>query len=259
MGTTTLRYNISKGIYISNDNRDGNKTLLYPHDSLHARTLQFDIPEEDFKVSVWSNFGCAYYMYAVIYYREKQLLDFNPQKIFVLNHRELSKFYVSATMGLNKSWNMMFELIIDVFNNREMYYQYEQPQISSYFNTLIEVISAQAVNVWGSWDINRKPTKWMKPLLCFSLFSNNLQVLLQETENDCNFYAKYKKDIILICETFIMKFQSIFNYLDFHNHQNGVITIEERLVRTFDTVHNYLESHGESLTFITMCLCCQHE
>ena len=187
MGTTTLRYNISKGIYISNDNLDGNKTLLYPHDSLHARTLQFDIPEEDFKVSVWSNFGCAYYMYAVIYYREKQLLDFNPQKIFVLNHRELSKFYVSATMGLNKSWNMMFELIIDVFNNREMYYQYEQPQISSYFNTLIEVISAQAVNVWGSWNINRKPTKWMKPLLCFSLFSNNLQVLLQETENDCNF------------------------------------------------------------------------
>ena len=56
-----------------------------------------------------------------------------------------------------------------------------------------------------------------------------------------------------------MKFQSIFNYLDFHNHQNGVITIEERLVRTFDTVHNYLESHGESLTFITMCFCCQHE
>ena len=249
----TLNYNSDRGLYISTGTKTEDKILLRSHSIEHERMKSFTIQEKEFKVSVWSNFACAYYMYATIYYKGKQLLDFNPQKIFVLNHRELSRFYVPATMGRDKAWEMMFELITDVFNNREIYYQYKEPQISSYFNTLLETLTAKEVNVWGSWDINCRPTKWAKPLLSFSLFSNNLQELLQTIENDNDFYAQYKKDIILLCETFISKLKFLFNDINFYD-KKGEITDKERFIKTFDMIHNYLENQGESLLFMSTCL-----
>ncbi len=104
----TLRYNSSKGLYISDDNRDGDKILLSSHYIMHERRREFELTEDNFRVFVWSNFGCAYYMQAIIYYNGRKLLDFNPQKIFVLNHRELSIFYVSSTMGIDKAWLAIF-------------------------------------------------------------------------------------------------------------------------------------------------------
>lgn len=77
----TLRYNSSKGLYISDDNRDGDKILLSSHSFMHERMRKFELTEDNFRVFVWSNFGCAYYMHAIIYYNGRKLLDFNPQKI----------------------------------------------------------------------------------------------------------------------------------------------------------------------------------
>jgi hypothetical protein len=247
----TLRYNSSKGLYISDDNRDGDKILLSSHYIMHERRREFELTEDNFRVFVWSNFGCAYYMQAIIYYNGRKLLDFNPQKIFVLNHRELSIFYVSSTMGIDKAWLAIFETIIKVYNDRDLYYLHNEPEFSLYYKRLLELASAQEVNVWGSWNINHRPTTWKEGLHSFSLFSDNLYLLLNEAEKDDDFSEKHGIDIMTLCKTFLVTLKKSYSELDYNNKTRGGITIEERLVRTFDKIHKYMEAKGESVAFLS--------
>lgn len=246
-----LRYNSKKGLYISEDNRDGDKILLSSHSFMHERMRKFELTEDNFRVFVWSNFGCAYYMHAIIYYKGRKLLDFNPQKIFVLNHRELSNFYVSSTMGIEKAWLAIFEIIINVYNDRDLYYQHNEPEFSLYYKRLLELASAQEVKVWGSWNINRRPATWKGGLLSFSLFSSNLYLLLSEAEKDDDFSEKHGIEIIALCKTFLVTLKKSYSDLNYHNKIRGGITIEERLVRTFDKIHKYMEEKGESAVFLS--------
>ena len=245
----TLLYNSKEGLYRQSYLSTGSETKAHSHEEKGFRTQKIEIPEDIFSVVISTNFGYgrSSYIKASIQYNSSPLLHLDPEKLFVLNDHSL--LYCSVSPNDEDKWKQLFDKIIYAYKYRNRYPT--KQQIENYLSALDAITEKDDVEVKSYWHSD-KTVVWRERLKIFSLFSDNLKILLEQTAKVEWFYEEYKEQVVRLCRKFIHILMSEFSEMDFEDAKNN--TREYRLIQTFDCIHNYLESKGESALFLPMCL-----
>ena len=128
--------------------------LFRPHGYMGWFRKCIPIPEYQAKITISSNFGYGSrsYLYATMEINGYTILDFDIEKLYVLNNSSLNKFCVPTY-----HWDMLFDKII---NNCKLSLLglYSTP-IIGYIDKIAEMLEQKSIYVRGYIDKEKK-TKW---------------------------------------------------------------------------------------------------
>ena len=235
-----LCYRPDKGIYVENCHECAD-TIFIVYDTKGYKTTRIDLPDENFTIWIYSNFryGSKSYLFAQIEFNGKSLLDFDKNKIRVLNKCSITNFCVVA-----EDWEKLLYKIASAYNNKT---SNACPSTAiSYINELIETLDHNSIDIRGYLN-NGEPVKWDDKFLVSLLVGDKIVDLLKglsetETENEI-----LTKRILELCELFLQNLKSI-----------EIDLTDKRTVRFSETINcicKFMNTHGAGLEFLKYFLC----
>ena len=246
----TLLYNPKEGLYYQTYLSTGSEIKAHSHEAKGVSTQKFEIPEDNFSVVISTKFGYgrSSYIKALIQYNGNPLLHLDTEKLYALNDHSLLYFFVSPND--EDKWKQLFDEIIYAYRFRNRYPT--KQQIENYLSALDAITEKESVEIKSYWHSD-KTIALRDRLAVFSLYSDNLKILLEQTAQYEWFDEEYKEQLRQLCRKFIDILFTEFS--DLKLNENPIRTTREgRLVKTFDCIHNYLQAKGDSTSFLSMCL-----
>lgn len=158
-----------------------------------------------------------------------------------------SFFSVSPTA--ENKWEQLFRKIEQAYKCRDSYA--DTRKIETYLSTLNQMTDKDSVAVKATWQSN-KSAVWRSKFLVFLHYSDNLQMLLEQTKEYDWFYETYKESLVLLCHKFMHILQTEYCEIKFDGLKKD--SREYRLVKAFESVYNYFKLYGDSSVFVSMCL-----
>jgi len=111
-----LCYSKDKGLYTKCccGEESDNTIIIRPWQTKGFKSQRIKIDEEHLEIFIHSNFGFgkSSYLYAIMNKDNKRLLDYDIEKIFILNNVSVSYICVKE-----QDWDSLFSKIIEIYSN----------------------------------------------------------------------------------------------------------------------------------------------
>ena len=234
-----LCYNEENGLFT---NIFGNGTskdeLLYsPHGIIGWVDDAIKIPDTQLSIRIKSNFGYgrSSYLRATLYNKELEVLDFNNEKLYILNG--CSVRYVSAP---DYEWNELFKQIIQKYRQAFSYEEYSNAFLS-YVDELKAMLNKEDLEIRtriGEDGISKRKGD----ILLLSYLGRKIADLITGLKFSIPIKDKIVKHLIPLCCQYTSKVSSAS--LDFHDPR--VSKISEYLL----SVHSFMMEHGEGAEYL---------
>lgn len=241
-----LCYSQEKGFYtrclLENEE---NKDLIYrPHGYYGYISDHIDIPEANLHIQINSNFGyCSKaYLNAKLTYKGKVALDFDLDKLHILNHCS-----ITLLSAHEYDWNTLFKKIIDA--HKQILSGNIQPISISYIDKVGEMLTSKAINVKSTFA-QKDYTKWGSDFLVTLHAGKKIRDLI---EGIC--LAEFKDELITnrlldLCRKYVSKVVS----LNINPNDSRTPQISDTLL----SIHNFMSKNKVGVDYLRIILNYNH-
>lgn len=219
---------------LENDNPP--ELLFRPHCCNGKRKLVKTIPEENVSIEIYSKFGNnnTSYFYATISRNDANILDFDANKINVLNDSSVLYHCVHQY-----DWDSLFKKIIIAYNESKL--SFSPASAISYIDMIKSIFNSNQVNIRGHFD-KEKTYRWDEPFVLLLFAGSKIEDLI----HGLDLAKSTDKTIIQYTMDVCKRFLGEVNIQDFDYTDKRI----KQLARAIFVVHSFMNAHESGVEFL---------
>ncbi len=233
-----LCYSIEKGLYIkycSVDDRD-NDILVRAWDSKGYKSKTIKVEEENLLISIHSNlgYGRMSYLYATISKDAKSMIDYDTEKISVLNNASVSFLCVKEN-----EWHSLFNKLIKIYNNSHL--NNILASAIGYIDALSAELDKHEIYVKSALH-DKELRKWKDEFLIVLHCGDKITDFLDGIEHSGVNDETVIKHSLLLCEKWLNRIRGF--QFDLSDSRTSSIA------KTLLTIHVFMDKNNKGIEFL---------
>ena len=193
-----------------------------------------NIPNEDVKIHIKSNFGYgkSSFLYATMKNKERIILDFDVEKLQVLNYCSVSTLSVKS-----RDWDSLFRKIINYYKE-----PWSSTEVFTYIEELGNLLDKDEINIKANM-IEKEFRTWKGTFLVTSHVARKLHDLLDSIELSKMNDQDINDRILALCHKFLLKIKGVeIDPLDLRaSHFSNALF----------SIHKFMENKGKGIDFFS--------